>query len=58
VSRVIAPEDVWAVLASPLVMTATDTYAVDRPLDSSMACIPGLTPRTPGSWPGMSAGSA
>jgi N-acyl-D-amino-acid deacylase len=37
VSRVIAPEDVRAVLASPLVMTATDTYAVDRPLDPSMA---------------------
>ena len=47
VSRVIAPEDVRAVLASPLVMTATDTYAVDRPLDPSMA----LHPRTYAAYP-------
>ena len=46
-SRVIAPEDVRAVLASPLVMTATDTYAVDRPLDPSMA----LHPRTYAAYP-------
>jgi N-acyl-D-aspartate/D-glutamate deacylase len=47
VSRVIAPEDVRAVLASPLVMAATDTYAVDRPLDPSMA----LHPRTYAAYP-------
>lgn len=47
VSRVIAPEDVRTVLASPLVMTATDTYAIDRPLDPSMA----LHPRTYAAYP-------
>ena len=47
VSRVIAPEDVRAVLASPLVMAATDTYAVDQPLDPSMA----LHPRTYAAYP-------
>jgi N-acyl-D-aspartate/D-glutamate deacylase len=47
VSRVIAPEDIRAVLASPLVMAATDTYAVDRPLDPSMA----LHPRTYAAYP-------
>jgi N-acyl-D-aspartate/D-glutamate deacylase len=47
VSRVIAPEDVRTVLGSPLVMAATDTYAVDRPLDPSMA----LHPRTYAAYP-------
>jgi hypothetical protein len=54
VSRVIAPEDVRAVLASPLVMTATDTYAVDRPLDPSMA----LHPRTYAAYPRFLAGTS
>jgi N-acyl-D-amino-acid deacylase len=47
VSRVIAPEDVRAVLGSSLVMTGTDTYALDRPLDPSMA----LHPRNYAAYP-------
>jgi N-acyl-D-amino-acid deacylase len=47
VSRVIAPEDVRAVLGSPLVTVGTDTYALDRPLDPAMA----LHPRNYGAYP-------
>jgi len=47
VSRVIAPEDVRAVLGSPLVMMGTDTYALDRPLDATMA----LHPRNYAAYP-------
>jgi N-acyl-D-aspartate/D-glutamate deacylase len=47
VSRVIASEDVRAVLSSSLVMTGTDTYALDRPLDPAMA----LHPRNYAAYP-------